>query len=128
MKTIDELTTEFKPYYPKFILKALGIAEYNKKFNIFGLEISTRSVVITIYVLITILMIISYEMNDNQMTTVAWSIFLLWVIFMLCNLLFMCLVWYNNFRIKLICKKNGYSLKDWNDSIKYKNNSKIEKL
>lgn len=28
----------------------------------------------------------------------------------------------------LICKKNGYSLKDWNDSIKYKNNSKIEKL
>lgn len=120
MKTIDELTTEFKPYYPKLLLKALGIAEYNKKVNIFGLETTTRGVVIAIYVLITIFMIISYEMNDSQMTTVVWGGFWLWIIFMLSNLLFMCLVWYNNFRIKLICKKNGYSLKEWNDSIKYK--------
>jgi hypothetical protein len=128
MKTIDELTTEFKPYYPKFLFKLLGFAEYKKNFNIFGIKTNTKAVVIAIYMLITIIMIISYEMNSSQTTTLVWIGFWLWVIFILINLVCMGFIFYNNFRIKKLCKKYGYTIQDWNNSALFQKINKKLKL
>lgn len=120
MKTIDELTNEFEPYYPKLLLKYLVVAEYNKSRTLFGIEITSRMMFIIYHLILITIMIISYEINDSQMNVVVWFGIWVFVLFVLSIFLFICFVWYNNFRIKIICKKHGYTLKEWNDSIKYK--------
>lgn len=122
MKTINELTSEFKPFYPKFLFKMLGFAEYKRNLNIFGIKTNTKGVVIGIYMLITIMMIVSYEMNTSQTTTLVWIGFWLWVIFILINLVCMGFIFYNNFRIKKLCKKYGYTITEWNDSVLFQKN------
>lgn len=122
MKTINELTSEFKPFYPKFLFKMLGFAEYKRNLNIFGIKTNTKGVVIGIYMLITIMMIVSYEMNTSQTTTLVWIGFWLWVIFILINLVCMGFILYNNFRIKKLCKKYGYTITEWNDSVLFQKN------
>jgi len=114
--TINELVKNFKPLYPKILLKILAIDIYNKPLNILGITVNSRLLNILLLILNTIIMIISYENNDKKINTVVWIGCIIWMFFVLCNFIFMIFVFINNHRIKKICKKYGYSVQNWNDA------------
>ena len=122
MTTINELVKNYKPLYPKFLLRILAIADYNKTLNILGFKINSRLLNIVLLILNTIIMIISYENNDKKINTIVWIGCIIWIFFVLCNFIFMIFVFINNYRIKKICKKYGFTVEEWNKIFFYLQN------
>jgi hypothetical protein len=118
--TLTELVQNFKPKYPIWLLMFLKVSNYNKHFNILNIPLNSRHMFIISYLIITIIMIISYESNDRNMTPIVWIGLGFWILFCLTILLFICYVWYNNSRIKKLCNKYGYTIQDWNTTYSLK--------
>ena len=117
MKTLEELKklkSEYKPYFPKWLLKLLSYGEYNKMHKVFGIRMTSQQRTIFYFVLLTIFMLIGYNLNDHKPTFTVWLGVVLYIIFFSSVLLMMGLVKYNNYRIKKICKENGITLEYWN--------------
>lgn len=117
MKTIEELKklkSEFKPLYPIWLLKLLAHGVYNKTYSVSKIKITSQQLRILFFVILTIIMTISYSSNGDKPTFIVWLGVILYIIFFSGVLLIMALTKYNNIRIKKICKENNISTEIWN--------------
>lgn len=112
---LKKIKSEFKPSYPEWLLKLLSHGEYNKTISIGKINLTSQIVTILSFVILTIIMIISYSTNGDRPTFIVWLGVAIYVIFFSGVLLMMGLVKHNNNRIKKICKENNITIEYWNN-------------
>jgi hypothetical protein len=91
IKDLIEIKANFKPYYPVWLLKILSHGEYNKTVTISKFKLNRQQLTILSFVLLTIVMFISYTANDDKPTLIVWLGVASYLVFFSCVLLMMVL-------------------------------------
>lgn len=102
-------------FYPKWLLRLFSIGIYNKKFTIKRVTLTSQQIKIILLVLVNIIMMISYSLNNDKPTLLVWLGVFLFVIFMILIFVIIGLSIYKNYKIKQICKKYNITIEQWNN-------------
>lgn len=113
MEELKKLKESLK-FYPTWLLKLFSIGDYNKSFLIKNVKLTFQHVKILALIVLSIIMMISYYINNDKPTVIVWFGVFVFILFSILVFTMTGLTIYKNYKIKQICKKYNITIEQWN--------------